>query len=490
MDHKRHCTRATYIQALPEEVLQIVFSHLIFEDKCRCCLVSPLWNRVLRRPVPELWREIQIDLALVVRRVGVEADRWQDVCKWFAFRSGGIRKVRFRAIMTLEDDSKPIKELVQVLNEEFAFFAGALTWTRSPMYIDLSFKGATPFVSRSLTSSNFLTHLAPYIKSLDLRNVQSTIPKDHFLCICQLSGLEVLQIDASDRSQGLRQLPEELGLLKNLRKLELYCQEGITYLPDSISKLERLEEVVLEELDISALPPGISTLTNLRSLTVETITGSEPLEIPFAFSHLKGLSELNLRAVNLVTLPDPILMVTSLISVDLSRNGAFTPAALAGLSTLTNLRELLLEKCGLLAVPPQLGHLQRLEKLSLSYNRLQDLPEEMEHLQHLRQFDISCNRLKNVPKAIQKMTAMQVLDLRWQDPAFALDAPLDFMFDMKDLIHFQICPGALAEDDTVGRGWDSASQYFIASAQARLQVEYSVRSKKPFFTTAYEDADA
>lgn len=141
MDHKRHCTRATNIQILPEEVLQIVFSHLLFEDKCKCCLVCSVWNKVLRRPVPELWKEILLDLALVVKRVGVEADRWQDVCKWFAFRSGGIQKVRLRAIMTLEDDSKPIKELVQVLNEQFAFLAGAITWTRTPMYLDLSFKG-------------------------------------------------------------------------------------------------------------------------------------------------------------------------------------------------------------------------------------------------------------------------------------------------------------------------------------------------------------
>lgn len=85
---------------------------------------------------------------------------------------------------------------------------------------------------------------------------------------------------------------------------------------------------------------------------------------------------------------------------------------------------------------------------------------------------------------------MQDLDLRWQDPSFALDAPLDFMFEMRNLIHFQICPGALAEDDTVGRGWDSASQFFIGLAQARLLVEYGDQSKKPFFTTAYEDADA
>jgi hypothetical protein len=84
----------------------------------------------------------------------------------------------------------------------------------------------------------------------------------------------------------------------------------------------------------------------------------------------------------------------------------------------------------------------------------------------------------------------QVLDLRWQDPAFALDAPLDFMFDMKNLVQLQICPGALAEDDAVRRGWDSASQFFIAVAQARLLVEYQGVAKKPYFSTASEDADA
>jgi hypothetical protein len=66
-----------------------------------------------------------------------------------------------------------------------------------------------------------------------------------------------------------------------------FVQEGITHLPESISELGKLEEVILEELDISALPSGISSLTNLRSLTVETITGSEPLEIPHTFSLLK-----------------------------------------------------------------------------------------------------------------------------------------------------------------------------------------------------------
>lgn len=141
MDHKRHCFGLTTIQTLPEEVLQLIFSHLAFDDKCRCCLVCILWNKVLRSPEPALWREVLLDLALVVRRIGVEADRWQDVCKWFAFRSGGVQKVKFRAIMTLEDDSKPIKELVQVLNEQFAFLAGAMTWKRTAMYLDLSFKG-------------------------------------------------------------------------------------------------------------------------------------------------------------------------------------------------------------------------------------------------------------------------------------------------------------------------------------------------------------
>lgn len=151
MDYKRHCVRLTPIQTLPEEVLQLIFSHLVFDDKCRCCLVCTLWNKVLRCPEPGLWKEILLDLALVVRRIGVDADRWQDVCKWFAFRSGGIQKVKFRAVMTLEDDSKPIKELVQVLNEQFAFLAGAVTWKRTPMYLDLSFKGKAKGFSQPLT---------------------------------------------------------------------------------------------------------------------------------------------------------------------------------------------------------------------------------------------------------------------------------------------------------------------------------------------------
>jgi Leucine-rich repeat (LRR) protein len=77
--------------------------------------------------------------------------------------------------------------------------------------------------------------------------------------------------------------------------------------------------------------------------------------------------------VNLLTIPDPVLLVTSLTSLDLSRNEGLQPASLSRLASLINLRELLLETCGLSSVPPQLGSLGRLEKLSLSYNKLQVL---------------------------------------------------------------------------------------------------------------------
>ncbi len=140
MEPKRVAGCYRPIDRVPEEVLQVVFASLPFTDKCKSCLVCSFWNRILRAPNTGLWKEVLIDLAKVTERM-VEPDRWQDFCKWLAFRSAGIQKVRLEAKMTLVDDNRPIKELVQVLNDQFAFLAGALTWTGTPLYFDLYFKG-------------------------------------------------------------------------------------------------------------------------------------------------------------------------------------------------------------------------------------------------------------------------------------------------------------------------------------------------------------
>ena len=74
-----------------------------------------------------------------------------------------------------------------------------------------------------------------------------------------LFNLEELEI--SSYGEDTTNLPEEIGLLINLKKLSISCNTKL--LPKSIKNLENLEELLLFVRGLQELPLGISNLKNL-----------------------------------------------------------------------------------------------------------------------------------------------------------------------------------------------------------------------------------
>ncbi|MFX1503494.1 MAG: leucine-rich repeat domain-containing protein [Promethearchaeota archaeon] len=97
-------------------------------------------------------------------------------------------------------------------------------------------------------------------------------------------------IGISAIEQFINKLPEDLGLLKDLRYLIL-SDNSITSLPSSIGNCTKLEEVNLSNNEITELPESFSNLTAIKSLN---LSNNKLTNIPTELWPLKELAELNL----------------------------------------------------------------------------------------------------------------------------------------------------------------------------------------------------
>jgi hypothetical protein len=70
---------------------------------------------------------------------------------------------------------------------------------------------------------------------------------------------------------GLRELTEDISMLLNLKSLHLRGNPNISYIPESISCLLKLEHFSIDISDISELPAGLGKLENLMTLSVSYI---------------------------------------------------------------------------------------------------------------------------------------------------------------------------------------------------------------------------
>ena len=62
-------------------------------------------------------------------------------------------------------------------------------------------------------------------------------------------------------------------------------------------------------------------------------------------------------------------------------------------------------------LPPEVGHLKKLESLTLNNNRLTSLPDTLCHLSALRDVNLSYNQLQQVPTQLGGLKALASVDL-------------------------------------------------------------------------------
>ncbi|XP_062312444.1 leucine-rich repeat and calponin homology domain-containing protein 1 isoform X2 [Osmerus eperlanus] len=153
-------------------------------------------------------------------------------------------------------------------------------------------------------------------------------------------------------------------------------------------------------------------------------------DAPLEVCHFVALETLNLYHNCIKTIPDTIISLQSLTSLNLSRNqlGAL-PACVCGLplrvlnasnnklvclpeavGQLRSLMELDVSCNEITALPRHLGRLKSLRELNVRRNLLCVLPEDLAELP-LVKFDFSCNKVSTIPVSYRKMKQLQSLQL-------------------------------------------------------------------------------
>ncbi|KAM3360411.1 TMV resistance protein N-like [Capsicum galapagoense] len=210
----------------------------------------------------------------------------------------------------------------------------------------------------------------------------------------------LLELDVSCCSQ-LESMPEDVGVLENLVKLNARCTL-ISQPPASIFRLNMLKFLSFAKYKSEygacfAFPQvneGLRSLEHLNLSYCNIIDGGLPEDI----GCLSSLKVLNLRGNNFEHLPRSISQLGDLRSLNLSDCRKLKE--LPGFMGMQNLEIVNLSYCNLIdgVLPEDIGCLFSLKELDLRENKFEHLPGSIAQLRALRSLDLSdCRRLKELP---------------------------------------------------------------------------------------------
>ena len=183
-------------------------------------------------------------------------------------------------------------------------------------------------------------------------------------------------------SEKLTELPEALGQLTRLQKLNL-SRNQLTSLPESLGRLTQLETLNLSRNHLTSLPESLGQLGQLRALH---LSDNQLTTLGESLGRLANLQTLNLDGNQLTSLPESLGQLTVLQNLHLSYNQ-------------------------LTALPESLGQLTHLQTLNLSYNQLTSLPESLGQLTRLQTLTVECSKLKSLPESVGQLVQLKELNL-------------------------------------------------------------------------------
>lgn len=237
-----------------------------------------------------------------------------------------------------------------------------------------------------------------YLRKLDLKiNRIAKLPKS----IGNLDYLRYLDLS----NNNLKKLPESICLLSSLEFLNLKYNK-ITEIPNSISQLKNLKTLYLRHNNLKTLP---NEIYSLKTLEVLDLHGNQLECVPISIEGLKSLKKLELGLNNIKELPEEIIYLHSLKKLGLGGNNLSINFSL--LSNLTSLTELDLYDNNLRLLPNEIGLLKTLDTLILRNNKLTDLPESIKNLKSLQKLDLSWNNLIKLPDWIGSLISLKELNL-------------------------------------------------------------------------------
>ncbi|KAI3773415.1 hypothetical protein L1987_47942 [Smallanthus sonchifolius] len=212
------------------------------------------------------------------------------------------------------------------------------------------------------------------------------------------------------RSSKLRTL--DLGLTPNLVRLDLQSCYDLVELHVPVGCLKRLVH-----LDVGCCErlKSVSFIKELESLEVLNLNGLHLKEFPDIIpSHSNSsLQFLNFSHNDIENLPSSIGNLHKLVYLSLicCRKLKSLPGSICSLQ---HLRVLVLERCGIEELPEDIGQLEFLEKLDLTYSKVKHLPNSICMLKHLKTLLLrECKVLDKLPEDLGQLESLEELNLKY-----------------------------------------------------------------------------
>ncbi|MCD7456735.1 hypothetical protein HAX54_032925 [Datura stramonium] len=212
-------------------------------------------------------------------------------------------------------------------------------------------------------------------------------------------------------------IPEEIGNLTGVSKMDLFNNELTGNIPNTVQGMLNLQEIYLDRNKIEGIiPDAICNLKNLGALSLSEnqFSGS----VPPCLGNVTSLRKLNLAYNRLNwSLPEILGSLQDLMEFNVSSN------LLSGQIPLEigNLRAIILidlSKNDFLGkIPSTLGGLDRLIKLSLARNRLDGpIPDSFGKMLALEFLDLCYNNLSGeIPKSLEDLVYLKYLNFSFNE---------------------------------------------------------------------------
>ncbi len=223
-------------------------------------------------------------------------------------------------------------------------------------------------------------------------------------------------------------LPESITALGNLKEL-IISSNMISSLPPNFSHLDKLQKLKYGLNRLETIDPQIFELKSLIELDVSNnwfrffpdlvtqqnslqklnLKSNHLLTLPESFGYLKNLRELDISSNKMLMLPESFGNFTKLEILNMSNNRLLDVPT--SFSELKSLKKIHLISNQFRIIPNLFGNLEALEILNLSENYLESLPESIGNLKALKELSLQFNKLSNLPKSICELEALTTLQL-------------------------------------------------------------------------------
>lgn len=230
------------------------------------------------------------------------------------------------------------------------------------------------------------------------------MPKDSAYLEAEQKIAEALKTGATEldlRSMKLTELPESIGQLKQLQKLDLghdYRRDEkdknhLTTLPDSLGQLTQLTILDVSNNRLITLPNSLSQLMQLTELNLSSNQLTTLPEWIGNFQHLKILYLVNNKLTIFPSSFGNLSQLKTLFLGSEGHGGNPVGSLPESLRALKNLDFIVLRECRLTVIPEWLSELTELRYINLIQNQITDIPSSLAQLENLETLELDDNPL-------------------------------------------------------------------------------------------------